>query len=120
MNTILAQKAQKNTSKYECKLCDFFTCNKSHFNRHIDTIKHQKQQNNTNSYQNTNKNTQKAQDDKYYCDCGKSYKHKPNFYAHRKKCKIQNKEIVYNENNLDYKNQNSKKYYLHILLLFIF
>ena len=124
MNIILEQKAPKSTLKFECKLCDFVSSNKNHFNRHLDTNKHKKHQNHTNSYQDNTNLAQKApkaqnenkvdnwycdkkiQLDTYSCECGKSYKHKSNFYAHRKKCKSQEKEkelIVYNEKNIDYK-----------------
>lgn len=105
MNTILAQKTPKSTSMFECKLCDFLTCNKNHYNRHIETNKHKDRINNTNSYLNNTKKAQKAQDDKYYCECGKSYKHKPNLYAHKKKCNSEDKnDLIVYENNLDYKN----------------
>lgn len=115
-NTFLSQKI---ASAYECKLCDYNTCNKYDFNKHNDTKKHKKRQNHTNSYQNNTNLSQnailsqddinkeittlnkKTQDGHYACDCGKSYKHKSNFYTHRKKCKLQAKEnklVVYNEN----------------------
>ena len=29
-------------TKYECKFCDFITCNKSVYNRHLKTKKHEK------------------------------------------------------------------------------
>jgi len=124
MNIILEQKAPKSTLKFECKLCQYISSNKNHFNRHIDTDKHKKRQNNTNSYQNNtylaqnapkaqNENTvdnlycdKKEQLDTHSCECGKSYKHKSNFYAHRKKCKSQEKEnelMVYDEKNINYK-----------------
>lgn len=105
MNTILAQKS---TSIFECKLCDFLTCNKNHYNRHIETNKHKDRINNTNSYQMNTKKAQKAQktkDDKYYCECGKNYKHKTNFYTHRKKCnQNKNQEIILSNKEKDDEN----------------
>jgi hypothetical protein len=69
--------------------------------------------NNTNFLQKHEKNAKndKFEDGKFYCDCGKSYKHKPNLYSHRKKCKNENTEdnqdtnlaIINKEETTDYK-----------------
>lgn len=127
MDTSMDQKAPKSTLKFECKLCDYLAYNRNHFNRHCETEKHKKHQNNTNSYLihtnlsqnntflsqkapkaqkapevnkcNSEQSIKKAQDAdvKYYCECGKSYKHTSNFYSHRKKCRKQ--EISINDTN---------------------
>lgn len=77
---------QKNAKKYECEICDFKSSNKTDYTRHISTDKHKKMRDNTKTYQNNTTFTQKTQN--FECECGKSYKHKPNFYSHRKKCSI--------------------------------
>lgn len=127
MHTSMDQKAPKSTLKFECKLCDYLAYNRNHFNRHCETEKHKKHQNNTNSYlihtnlsqnntflsqkapkaqkapevnkSNSEQSIKKAQDEdgKYYCECGKSYKHTSNFYSHRKKCRKQ--EISISDTN---------------------
>lgn len=100
--------------KYECKLCDYISSNKTNFNIHLDTKKHKKQELLTNTNENTNDFLlilPKSQDNQNYsCDCGKSYKHKPSLYNHKKKCDFKEKEkekekelVVYNEKNIDYK-----------------
>ena len=103
-NTFVAQKvakvAEKRTTFFECELCDYFTSKRNHYNKHLGTDKHKKAQ----KVAKVAENSQKWQDDKYYCECGKSYKHKPNLYSHRKKCKYEeNKLVAYDEKNIDYK-----------------
>ena len=85
--------------KYECKLCHVNTCNKTNYKIHLDTKKHKKQEIISNNNEFLPKNAT------FDCECGKSYKHKPNLYAHKKKCKLEKQDnlIVYDENNLNYK-----------------
>ena len=40
METLGNEKSQKNRKKYECKKCDYFTCNKYDFEKHNNTTKH--------------------------------------------------------------------------------
>jgi len=93
--------------KYECKLCNFLSSNKTNFNIHLETKKHKTQEILMNTNENTNhflqnlQNMQNKHDDTYSCECGKYYKHKPSLYNHKKKC-IQNKNqinILSNNNN---------------------
>ena len=90
---------KKNDKKYACELCDFYTNKKTDYNIHLDTKKHKNRELIPNNNDFTKKN------DTFDCECGKSYKHKPNLYAHKKKCKLENEDklIVYDENNLNYK-----------------
>ena len=110
---------QKNAKFYECKLCHYISCNKTNFNIHLETKKHKMQEiliNTNKALINTNKNDkdfvqvlQKVQDG-YLCDlCGKTYKHKPSLYNHKKKCIQQEDQeddlVIYNSQtqNIDYK-----------------
>ena len=54
-------------NNYECKLCDYISCNKKDYTKHLLTIKHIRASNDDNS-----------QKSHYYfkCDCGKTYKHR--------------------------------------------
>jgi hypothetical protein len=95
-NEILSNLAKK----YECKTCHFVSSNKTNFNIHMETKKHKKQE----ILMNTNpllQNLQKAQDDTlFFCECGKSYKHNPSLYNHKKKCnENKNQEIILSNNN---------------------
>ena len=85
---------QKSTRIFECISCDFNTCNKTHFNRHLQTEKHRQRS----IIQNNNDFAQKSTT--FDCECGKFYKHKPNLYAHKKKCQYQNNQLsVLNQEN---------------------
>jgi hypothetical protein len=86
---------KKNDKKYVCNLCDFYTNKKTDYNIHLETKKHK----NRELIQNNNDSTKK--NDTFDCECGKSYKHKPNLYAHKKKCKGIN--ILSKKEEVDYK-----------------
>lgn len=66
------------SNKFRCEICDYITCRKSQYQRHLSTAKHLFLQNPTLS----NINSQK----KYACVCGKAYKHSTTLYAHKKTC----------------------------------
>ena len=89
---------QKNAKKFECLLCDFYTSNKTNLNIHLQTEKHKQRtiiQNNTDFVQ---KNAT------FKCECGKFYKHKPNLYAHKKKCQYQQNQLsIINQQNQEEK-----------------
>ncbi len=62
---------------YKCETCDFTSSNKYNYNKHIMTPKHLRRQNTTSNL---------ANNDKYICECGKSYIHRTSLYNHKKKC----------------------------------
>jgi len=70
------KKHQKTKKKYACKKCDYFTCKKTDYKRHLETTKHTIL---TNTYKIP---TPK----KHTCMCGKQYTHRQSLYFHRKKC----------------------------------
>ncbi len=73
---------------FDCSLCDFECSKQSDWNRHIKTKKHM---NNANV---TEKINQKS---KYICEnCKKSYVNYNSFYAHKKKCSIDTKDVEIN------------------------
>ena len=86
---------QKEHQEYRCLICDFNTYKKNNYNRHLETNKHKKRE----ILQNPNDLEQK--EPRFDCECGKSYKHKPTLYAHKKKCKLEKHGnlIVYDEIN---------------------
>tara|TARA_Y100000389_G_scaffold204645_1_gene258555 strand:- start:4993 stop:5958 length:966 start_codon:yes stop_codon:yes gene_type:complete len=87
----MTEKVPKKEKIYECKICDFVTLRKSHYDRHLLTAKHQK---NENSYKKGQKSTTRD----FICICGKTYIRRQNLYSHKKTCIfLKNLDINYNE-----------------------
>ena len=64
-----------------CEKCDYKCCKKCDFNKHLLTLKHQKD------------DAEDILDDakiatKYFCECGKEYKHRQGLWKHKKKCQF--------------------------------
>lgn len=76
--------SQKKRIEYICYNCDYITCNKFDYNKHLLTRRH-KILNSTN--ENTNKNIAN-EIITYNCICGKNYKHQSSLCNHKKKCRI--------------------------------
>ena len=74
--------SQKNAKKFVCENCDFKSCNKYDYNRHLSTVKHK---NNTTT---TNDNDILAKTSKIYdCDnCDKKFNDRAGLWRHKKKC----------------------------------
>ena len=72
------KKKNKQSYKFKCKICNFYTNNRKDYKRHMDTKKHMKMEKMTPTL--------------YTCLCGNSYKHKSGLSRHRKKCEIFNKK----------------------------
>jgi len=71
-------------TEFLCKECDYKTCNKKDFKKHIDTKKHQ--YNKCNKYNKCT--TKKSPEHNMVCICGKSYNHRASLYNHKKNCKV--------------------------------
>ena len=76
---ILPQKPQN----FICVNCDFVSCNKKDYVRHLSTLKHKNRQNDTNRIQ---KNPKKPQTSYECVNCNKAYKYPSGSYRHKKKC----------------------------------
>jgi len=87
MNT--NKKNPKKPQIFLCKICDFNTCNKKDFTRHVSTDKHIK-------LTNPNIKTQKTS---FNCNCGKSYRHSSSLSLHKKKCKPTELDLKNNTEN---------------------
>ena len=69
---------------FYCEKCDFDTCNKKDYTRHLKTKKHL-----SNDFQCTlPKKTH------YDCSCGKSYKDHSGLWRHKKKCLNEKEESI--------------------------
>jgi hypothetical protein len=73
-------KTQQNPKYQICEHCNFNSCNKKDFNRHMLTAKHLR-------LTNTNENTN-VLPKVFSCECGKNYKHVSSLCKHKKKCDV--------------------------------
>jgi hypothetical protein len=73
------KKGAKGAEIFRCIFCDYKTSRKYHYDRHLLTAKHQMDD---------------AEDKKgaetYFCQCGKTYKHRQGLWKHQKTCKKEN------------------------------
>jgi hypothetical protein len=88
------KKSQKNPLIFECINCDYNTCSKKDYNKHLLTLKHKRL---TNANELLTKILPNPQNEKMnVCNCGKIYKHLSSLCKHKKKCVIdlnENSEI---------------------------
>ena len=115
--------SNKIPKKYVCENCDYNTCNKKDYNKHLLTPKHI-------ILINTDNKIPKIPIKCYKCICGKIYKHSQSLYTHKKKCsynglninkKIDNNDNVKNDNvkNDNVKNDNIDNYKELVMKLMI-
>jgi hypothetical protein len=76
---------------YNCIGCQYFTSNKTHWNRHIQTEKHGKVLLTTDCQQPINGI---VNEQKFACECGKNYTDRSGLWRHRKKCNTFNTSMV--------------------------
>ena len=80
------EKSQKVAKKYCCIMCDYSSCNKSDYSKHISTQKHICQSEAMNYDVNVAKSRKKSQDE-YSCEkCAKQYIDYSGLWRHKKKC----------------------------------
>ena len=82
----------KKPIEYFCEKCNFISCNKKDFSRHITTSKHLKIISGLvleDEYF-TPKKTKKS--NSYICECGKIYQYNQGLWKHKKTCNILNEE----------------------------
>lgn len=96
---MLKSSSSESSAKFTCIFCDYKTCRKSQYNRHLSTLKHQQVTEATNWQQMaTNGNEESSAG--FSCDCGKVYKDRTGLWRHKKKCdnsKEDEDEIEYNK-----------------------
>ncbi len=86
-------KVPKKSPEFICINCDYITCRKKDFNKHLLTMKHFVNAEQCNDAINNQKSTTIAQkppsiyqDNNYICVCGKKYKDNSGLWRHKKKC----------------------------------
>jgi hypothetical protein len=92
------EKNPKKSPKYSCIKCNYNTCSKKDFTKHLHTKKHSMVTNPNNPNEKIPKNPHAIN---HVCECGKIYSHQSSLCAHKKKCIV----IISNkETNLDLEN----------------
>jgi len=79
----------ESSEKFVCQCCDYKTCRKSQYKRHLSTVKHKTVQNGSKMIVNDSDFVQKGSK-LYYCNCGKAYKFDSGYYRHKKRCNFDN------------------------------
>lgn len=71
---------QIKVSEYFCKNCNYLSCRKSQYIRHLSTTKHKMIE--------TTVGTTKKPSSLFECICGKNYKYDSGYYRHKKTCEM--------------------------------
>ena len=85
----MTNKSLKISSTFYCEMCEYNTCKKTDYEKHLITAKHQNSDNCDKNSDNLSTKITKI----HICDCGKSYKHRQGLSYHKKKCFIYNEEM---------------------------
>ena len=88
-----SKKSQKVAQNFCCSFCDYLTCKKTDFSKHLSTLKHKKRENGSKMVVNGSDLSQKVAE--YKCPCGNTYKYESGYYRHKKVCN--DKQYVKNE-----------------------
>jgi hypothetical protein len=99
METLETQKLQKNYKEYSCQICNYMTCRKSSYDKHLLTSKHMNIAKINDLQTKSCKNVQNISK-KYMCEiCDKEFKNRSGLWKHKKKsyCKSDS-----DNNNYDY------------------
>ena len=78
----------KSSIFFSCEMCDYTTCRKSQYDRHLLTDKHINMSKSTFFNQKVPKSSTA-----FECDCGKQYKDKSGLWRHKKKCTKKEEKI---------------------------
>jgi hypothetical protein len=82
-----SKKVPKSSGWFKCELCDYSTCRKSQYERHLLTDKHKMIVNDSKMIVNGSNLVPKSSKI-YNCLCGKLYKYDSGYYRHKKICKF--------------------------------
>ena len=110
--------ARKMQQKYICENCNFVTCNKYNYDKHLLTAKHKnttKTTNTTFSCKTEENIILKKEENltgekvEYSCDCGKTYPYRASLYNHKKKCPVVSNITVPKDKNIVLKKSKNDK-----------
>ena len=93
---MLTEKSKKIRKEYFCINCNYKTCDKKDYNKHLLTTKHKNNISIDISLTNLGKKSEKSENSNIFiCKCGKNYKSRQGIYLHKKKCNF----VEVEENN---------------------
>jgi len=92
---MIAEKIPKIPKIFECEMCEYSTCNKKDYKKHLSTSKHKMVINGNKMVIEKSQNLQHIFD----CICGKSYKHNSGYCRHKKSCTFV-KEVIEEEKTI--------------------
>jgi hypothetical protein len=90
-----SEKSPKVAQQFCCNYCDYITCKKNDYTKHLSTDKHKKHENDSKMVVNDSEKSPKVAH--FECECGKIYKYDSGYYRHKKKCFQTNNEIINTE-----------------------
>jgi len=88
---MLTKNMPKNSVIFTCEKCDFNSCKKNDWNRHLSTAKHKML---TKNDINNEKCAKNGVINKFICECGKEYKYRQSLWVHKSKCSEQNSSQI--------------------------
>jgi len=86
-----------------CELCDYKSCRKSQYDRHLLTSKHKNREKYNQNEEKSSENLNRVF--KYLCKCGKSYPFRSSLYNHNKKCNYLNTQEHYDNNLIKFEDK---------------
>ena len=91
---MLTKSCKEVAKKYTCHICDYMSCNKYNYEKHMSTDKHK-------MLTHANKKVAKVAkvatgENHFLCECGKQYIHRPSLSRHKQKCNFLNNQIESN------------------------
>jgi hypothetical protein len=102
--------SQKMTQKFICELCDYFTCKKSNFIKHLSTDKHKKAKNGNQKVAKVAKVAENLINN-YICEfCNQYYNTNSGLWKHNKKCNKNPNNIIENNSIITESNNNSNEF----------
>jgi len=83
---------QEGSKRFCCMFCNYKSCRKSQYDRHLATDKHKKMENDSKMIVNDSDLVPKSSTNIFTCECGKAYKYDSGYYRHKKQCNGKDKQ----------------------------
>jgi hypothetical protein len=110
MDTMDTSIEPKTSKIFSCEYCDYISCKKSNYERHLLTEKHKRIHLEESGIELFEQNEQKENKKEFKCICGKNYKFSQGLSKHKKICSYST------EKNITYKNQDEFKNLTNLVL----